>query len=323
MNFRNYIFPLLLKFIFFPYGFFSQPGVAFSAPVFEWNEEYLGKSEGVIYFYLKAEGFQVKLLDARVKIVFYNVLKKKNFSITQNFDSFVFPGRPKLWKLPAGKYHIRSIIVKSGRKKISWVSNKKKRKMFLVKTLGVSNLGVWSLIAKGRKARLNLMKIKNTYKVRTKEESSAAAIYEGFSGKLQLVLGGDRLIKKAKKGYARDNEIRARTRAVRTISLRWSLNLLKDQNRAHDVNEILVSSDPYLRKCYMESLERIPELRGKIVYGFIISGGTGRMVRLRPLGGSLKNFDLINCIQDELGKMNFPMQKNVAGKLIFDFNVFY
>ncbi|MFK7825332.1 MAG: AgmX/PglI C-terminal domain-containing protein [Oligoflexales bacterium] len=303
----------------------QQQSFAALANIFSWQGEYFSKKEGAFYVYLEPQGLGSKLnVNTKVSLIFYNPLSKKKFKLTESFDKFEPGTSPSVWKVPSGKYFIVAIEVTTGSARLIWKSSRKNRRSLLVKRLSISNFGKWKVSLKNKNSLdVKFRMGKNTYKSNgNRAEDSAAAVFNGFTGAVQKVLAGKQLIEKAKNNYEKKDELRVQTRMIRTISLKWTLDLLKDNNKARAVNQIIVSHDPYFRKCYKNRLDDTGNLRGKIVYGFILVKSTGTMSKIRHIGGTLNDSQLVNCIHQELKGMQFSIGRNMVGKLTFDFNAF-
>lgn len=303
----------------------SLSSLASSTSIFPWNGEYLSKKEGGFYLYIDSKGLKSQLgLDTKVTMVFYNPLSKKRFKLTESLEKFQVGPPPSLWKIPSGKYLIGAVEITSGSARLNWKTGPKNRRTFVVKRVSISNFGTWRVGIKNKnRLGIKFQMSKNTYKpTGRQDDEAAAAVFNGFNGSIQKVLGGKKLINKAKNNYEKDDELRVQTRMVRTISLKWSLDLLKDNHRARAINEIIVAHDPYFRKCYKNRLDDTGNLRGRIIYGFILVKSTGTMSKIRHIGGTLDDLKLVTCIQNELKDMRFSLSQNMIGKLAFDFNAY-
>ena len=303
----------------------KQPVSAASGKIFPWQGEYFNKKEGGFYLYLEPQGLSTNLsVNTQISLIFYNPLSKKRFKLTEGLEKFQPGIPPSVWKIPSGKYLIIAIEVTTGSARLIWKTNRNMRRSLVVKRLSISNFGTWKISLKNKNSlNVKFRMSKNTYKSNGNQaEDSAAAVFNGFTGAMQKVLGGKQLIDKAKNNYEKQDELRVHTRMIRTISLKWTLDLLKDNNKARAVNEIIVAHDPYFRKCYKNRLDDTGNLRGKIIYGFILVKTTGTMSKIRHIGGTLNDSQLVNCIQKELKDMRFSISRNMVGKLAFDFNAF-
>ncbi|NRA46313.1 MAG: AgmX/PglI C-terminal domain-containing protein [Oligoflexales bacterium] len=303
---------------------FLQATYATSANIFPWQGEYFGKKEGGFYLYLEPQGLGSKLsVNTKVSLIFYNPLNKRRFKLTESLEKFEPGNPPSIWKIPSGKYFIVAIEVTTGSARLIWKTNPQKRRTLVVKRISISNFGNWKISLKNKNSLdVQFRMSKNTYQSDNQSDESAVAVFNGFNGNIQKVLGGKQLIERAKNNYEKADELRVQTRMVRTISLKWTLDLLKDNNRAHAVNQIIVAHDPYFRKCYKNRLDDTGNLRGKIIYGFILVKSSGTMSKIRHIGGTLNDIQLVNCIQKELKDMRFSIGRNMVGKLAFDFNAF-
>ena len=302
----------------------TKAAFAASTNIFPWQGEYFNKKEGGFYLYLETQDLSSRLsVNTKVSLIFFNPLSKKRFKLTESLEKFEPKNPPSVWKIPSGKYFIVAIEITTGSARLIWKTSPKFRRSLVVKRISISNFGKWKVSLKDKTSLdLKFRMGKNTYKSDNAADESAAAVFNGFTGSVQKVLGGKQLIEKAKNNYEKDDELRVQTRMIRTISLKWTLDLLKDNNKAHAVNQIIVAHDPYFRKCYKNRLDDTGNLRGKIIYGFILVKSTGTMSKIRHIGGTLNDIQLVNCIQTELKGMRFSIGRNIVGKLAFDFNAY-
>lgn len=301
----------------------------YSKPInlFVWGGDYLDPKEGALYFTLDlsdpvisaqiGDKFQIRLLD---------VLKKKTYKVQDDPAAYEKDSDPVIWKIPAGKYIIAAIVIslRNG-KKLIWKANKKQKQFIIIRKISISNGGLWSLkLNAKKKLSLSFSMTPNRYKFSgSKEDATVAAVFNGFSGQVQSVVGGKSVVDKAKNNYEKSGELLVRTRAVRNISMKWSIDLLKDRNSARNINDVILAQDPYLRKCYTDRLEVTDGLRGNIVYGIVLNKSSGTFKKVRSIGGSISDHTLVNCIQGVLLQMQFSIPKNMLGKLVFEFDAFY
>ena len=295
--------------------------------LFVWGGDYLDPKEGAIYFTLDlsdpvisaniGDKFEIRLLD---------VLKKKSHRVQDDPGAYEKDSDPVIWKIPAGKYIIAALALnlRNG-KKLIWKAGKKTKQFIIIKKISISNGGLWTLkLNAKKKLELSFSMIPNRYKFSgDKEDATVAAVFDGFSDRVQSVVGGKNVVRKAKNNYEEAGELLVRTRTVRNISMKWSIDLLKDRSKAKDINDVILAQDPYLRKCYTDRLEVSDGLRGNIVYGIVVNKSSGTFKKVRNIGGSISDHKLVNCIQDVLLQMQFSVSKNMLGKLVFEFDAFY
>jgi len=303
--------------------------VAHAAPenLFIWSGEYLDKKQGAIYFSLDFSKFSAADdLGSQFELRLFNVLKKKLYRIKDDPGDYEPGEAPVIWKIPAGKYLVASLKIRlRNGKTLVWKAGKDKKRLLLVKKISITNAGKWSVsYNKNSGLGIKFSMIPNRYKHNgRKEDATVAAVFNGFNGRVQQVVGGKALVDKAKKNYERAGELSVRTRAVRNISMRWTIDLLRDRGLVGKINDVILAQDPYLRKCYTDRLEESSGLRGKIVYGFVLNKASGTFKKVRNIGGTINDHQLVNCVQDVLLQMQFAVPKTLLGKLIFEFAAFY
>jgi len=74
-----------------------------------------------------------------------------------------------------------------------------------------------------------------------------------------------------------------------------------------------------IRWCYQQEVQRNPKVAGDLVMSWIISP-TGKVVRVRAVGGSVKSQSLIKCVTTRIRTWRFPAPRGgAAAKVTYPF----
>jgi hypothetical protein len=100
----------------------------------------------------------------------------------------------------------------------------------------------------------------------------------------------------------------------------YKVDLGAEQRYSKSIVSTLASQDLDLRTCYMDQLDRDGSLQGQISFRFRVNSSDGAMQNIKFQGGSLNSKKVAECLYYTLGKMQFPITKNLDGQLTFYFN---
>jgi hypothetical protein len=228
-------------------------------------------------------------------------------------------GQQKVWKIPAGNYLVQKLSLNdnSGLTR-TWIS--KGKPQISIRHLILSNLGELVLSpgqgkALGAQFQPTPDKFVNNFK-----HDAFAGVMDGYTQKIQKKLGGTELFAKSEDSFSTSDEARAAFSMQRQISMHYKVDLGKEQRYSKSIINTLVSQDLDLRTCYMDQLERDGSLQGQISFRFRVNKGDGAMQNLKYSGGTLNSKKVVECLFFTLGKMQFPIAKNLDGRVIFYFN---
>lgn len=283
-----------------------------------WQGEYFKPKEGGLYVKMILK----KGLDNadEVKVVLYNPLTKSRYLFTHGVDEV--EGSPaEIWKLPSGKYRVEKVwVVDDNGIRRTWTSRKRS---IVIKRLSVSNLGLWTLVVRGKKKLAIKMKmVKNSYtEEQPKSKSSIRSVINGNNGLVQRIFAGKKLVKAARQNYSQGNEMRATFSQTRQISMVYSLNLFHHNRYAKSVMQVLEAEDPSLRSCYTEALNENHNLSGNVKFKFLLSKTTRSMKRLKKTGGRIQDPAMIRCLYYKLAPLTFPVTTNMIGEVDYKFEV--
>ncbi len=286
-----------------------------------WNGEYLRPREGAAFVQLKLSGFKKS---ERGRFIVGNVIIKlkheasgRLYQLSQGPQSGANP--KDIWKLQPGSYRIQqlSFIDNVGRNRV-WQGPSQQR--LQVKALHLANFGLWSITPQQRnKLRLSMKSTPSRYKS-AYSHASFVAVIDALTGQQQQVLGGKQVIQKSKDNYSADGDVRASFSKVRQISMRYQIDLGRQNKYAKKLMATIASRDVDLRQCYMDEVELDDKLAGQVSFKFLINAENGVMETIKYAGGSLKNKKVLRCLYYLLGQMQFPVASKLSGKISFIFS---
>lgn len=286
----------------------------------EWKGEYFKKKEGGVFVKTIATGFPTPAT-ANFQVTLFSILQQKAFTFSSSQAAAEAPPR-EIWKFGSGKYRVQRIdFIDGAGVKRTWLEKTDAPVAVLVPRLMLSNLGVWQISPQG----MNGLSIKfamgpNTYQEKgAPEESSVAAVVNGFTGSIQTVIGGKKVIAGAESEYSDKNTLRATATFTRQIGMFYKVDLFKHNSYAKDVMAALAAFDPNLRACYTNALNRNAEIKGDLVLQVLASSKTGTIRQARKSKGSITDGAMIDCVISELQQIPMPVQENMVGELTFMF----
>jgi hypothetical protein len=290
-----------------------------------WHGELFDKKQGAFYFQYALKGFkagkQQAAITGSLSVTVSNILRKKALVFAQDqSDPDELPRQ--LWKLPAGKYQIKSAtLVDAAGVKRTW--EPKDHNDFVVKRQSLSNLGLWTFSPEGDTGlSAKLTMTDNAYaEPGKKKDSPLAAVIDGFTGLEQERFAGKRAKRDAEADHSSQVALRATATFTREISMFFRLDLFKYNYHAKAVAGVLTVSDPKMRTCYVDRLGDEKDLKGDVRFTFLLSKQTGTMARLKHTGGALKDAKLVECLYYELAQIQFPVPENMIGELTYSFDV--
>lgn len=291
-------------------------------PVKEWRGELVRPHEGVLYWRTALQGFS-KDVSSHITVIFYNIILQKNVVISQA-QSPVDRFPREIWRVPSGKYAIDHIELIDGRGvRRTWQRSASSQVLIIVPRNMLSNLGIWKVTPEGAAGlKVQFAPGKNVYSEEgPKTESSIAAVVNGFTGIVQEVFGGKKVITGSDANYSDSSQLRSVATTTRHIAMLYRLNLLKDENLNKDIVQTLSGFDSNFRGCYSRALNGNLKLRGNIVLKVLISDKTGTMKQIRKTGGTLMDGDISDCLITELMQIPLPVHKNMIGELTFFFDM--
>jgi hypothetical protein len=289
-------------------------------PAERWSGEYLRKSHGALFIYLDLANFKRSSRGRNITGDIVITLKHTGSDHTiQIHQTQQAAGQPQhIWKIPTGAYKILrvSLVDNVGRNRL-WKGPS--RQSFYVKPFDLSYFGLWTIEPKKNKWLDIEFKInKPTYSHQYQHQTFVDLI-DGLSGRKIKELGGSKVIEESKDNFSTKDEARAPFATLRKISMLYKLNLGRYNRLSKKLVPTLSNQDVELRKCYADELEDDASLAGQIQFKFLISKDNGAMKKIAYSGGSLKNKRVIKCLYYKLGQMQFPVAKNIKGKITFQF----
>ncbi len=292
-----------------------------------WRGALFQPKEGGLFLDVNLEGFRTATQEdynpETVQITISNLIDRQNYLITYVKRTDLASALTTNWRLPAAKYLVSRIVVIDyfgvRREKVY----SQERKSFIVTRQCLSNLGLWTIGpegAKGLKVKYNM--VQSSYREDApKRESSVAAVINGFTGVIQEVFSGKKIMTAAAKGYNDADNMRVTLSTTRHISMTFRLNLFQHNYFAKAIGANLNVYDSNLRQCYTDALERVASLAGNVDFSIILSKNTGNIRKITHKGGSIRDSRVVECLMFNLQSIQFPLKDNMVGELSFEFKV--
>jgi len=299
----------------FPFGSYANV-----LAIKEWKGEYFKEKEGAVFVKTLTADFP-KAVTGKVQIVLYGIIQQQSFMFS---NTQVDPSAPprEIWKLPSGKYRVDKIELTdaAGVKRV-WTSNPKAPLAVLVPRVMLSNLGLWTIRPAGTNGlNIKFAMVPNSYTEKAAaKDSSVAAVVNGFTGSIQKVIGGKKVLQGAEKQYSDENTIRATATFTRQIEMFYRIELFKHNKYGKDVMQAIAAFDAPIRRCYTTALESNGSLKGDLVFQVIASAKTGSIRQARKSRGAINDGTMTDCIIAELEQIPMPIDENMIGELFFTF----
>ncbi|WP_141735500.1 AgmX/PglI C-terminal domain-containing protein [Oligoflexus tunisiensis] len=290
-------------------------------PLEPWGGELLPKDYGGFYVKIRLQGFKKNsrglAITSNVFIHLHEVSQGKKYVVSQPLGTDT-TGQQRVWKIPAGNYQVQKLSLNdnSGLTR-TWIS--KGKPQIFIRHLFLSNLGDLVLAPGQGKALMALFQPAPDKFVNTFQHDAFAGVMDGYTQKIQKKLGGSELFAKSEDSFSTSDEARAAFSTQRQISMHYKVDLGKEQRYSKSIVSTLVSQDLDLRTCYMDQLDRDGSLQGQISFRFRVNKGDGAMQNLKYSGGTLNSKKVVECLYFALGKMQFPIAKNLDGRVTFYF----
>lgn len=242
----------------------------------EWKGEHFDKAQGGAYLRTKFVGFkasaQTRFITTPVRITLSNPLNGKLYVLTQE-TSKLGAGLRQIWKLPSGKYDVESVsMIDTFGVKRSWKKEKKSAKVLVIRRQCLSNLGTWTVSPVGADGvAVQFAMTPNDYREEgPKSDSVVAAVVDGYSGMVQEMLGGKKVIAAANNNFESKSDMRQTIKFTRQIAMFYRLDLFKHNHRGRDVAKVLDTNDGLIRGCYTAALDVSDAIRGELRFTFLL-----------------------------------------------------
>jgi len=288
----------------------------------EWKGEYFKQKEGALFVKTIATGFP-KVTTANVQVTFYGIIQQKSFTFS-NTQTAADASPREIWKFPSGKYRLDRIeLIDGAGVKRAWTGSAESPTAVLVPRIMLSNLGIWTISPSGANGlTVKFSMGRNTYQEKGgAADSSVAAVVNGFTGSIQQVIGGKKVLDGANNDYSKDDTLRASASFTRQIGMFYKIDLFKHNVYSKDVMASLAAFDLNLRTCYIRALDGNANLKGDLVFQVLASAKTGTIRQARKSRGTIADGAMIDCMVNELQQIPMPVQQNMVGELTFTFDV--
>ncbi len=286
----------------------------------EWRGEFFNKREGGLFVKTMASGFPGSAT-GNIQVMLYSIIQQKIYTFS-NTQTALDAAPREIWKLPSGKYRIERIEFVDGLgKRRIWTANPQAPMAVIVPRIMLSNLGLWSLAPAGSDGlAVKFSMLPNSYTEKGEAASSSvAAVINGFTGTIQKVIGGKKVVEGANRDYSDDHTLRATSAFTRQIAMFYKVNLFRHNRYARDLTGTLAAFDRNLRGCYTRALNQDDSIKGDLVLQILASVKTGTIRQAKKSGGSINHGGMIDCLIGELQQMPLPVQENMIGELTFTF----
>lgn len=295
---------------------FSTDLFASIRPLNLWQGEYFTKNQGAFYFKYALTGSLSEIYDIRVRIV--HTASGRKYTFRQVADEV--RGSPsEIWKIPAGRYRLRSIrVVEIMGKRRSWYPHRTKPIVFQVRGQHISNLGIW-VIRPHKRGRL-LVKIHRTrdqYQDRPLNGVTAVAgVISGFTGRLQSRIGGQAVSRGARHDYQHRDEARLVLKHRINTRMSYRINLFKNNRFSRRLAGVLQDNEELMRGCFLN--RNTGSTGGYARFRLSLSPKTKGVRRIRTVAGSLPRA-VSRCLSFQLRGMTFPVLRPMQGSITYHF----
>ena len=290
----------------------------------EWQGELFSKKQGALLFKLDYSDRISDELASPIEFRLVNLINKKQFRIAVEPFSAFAAHTELLFKIPSGKYLLKSIRFQTtdGRR-LTWKGSKKKPIQLYVMRQVISNAGVWRLkFSKRNRLTLSIRKFDVT-KERNwllKFKETAAAVIDAKSKLVQMHLGGKKIQRQAATLVTDDTDAMGVVSYQRTIGFYYQVDLLRNNRHASSFINTLSLHDSTLRKCYTDGLDEGHFSKGKIVFSILYSGKKRSIVKLQKSAGSTKLDGTAKCLYEKMQDIKFAVNQTMAGRVTFTMN---
>lgn len=289
--------------------------------VSKWRGQNLSRKFGLFQINIDTEKFTGKTSEELTGLPLKLYLKKlesnKIYLVSYILKSS-FQRNEDLWKIPVGKFDIFRISFSDGKGVTrNWLPSKKNKKIFMVKSRFISQLGSWSLIP-FQKRSLKIINIStNKLKISSKTGGSLLStrgIINGFNGKWVK-----RFSTKRKSGPAKNSKVLSIFNNTKQIGVFYGVVLNTYKKYRYPMLKIIKKNDLSLRNCYLQSLRFDPKIQGRLTFSFKMDPRDQILNPLKKIGGNIADKKLIRCIYYEVSGIKFPYKVPVKGQLVFKF----
>ena len=294
----------------------------------EWKGEFFDQKQGGVFLVTQLRGWRPGTLPVNnLQMTVWNALTKQMLRLSGlpiEGGGFGDSAAQRRWKGPSGKYFIKEIsLVDAAGVTRYWRDSATDRRDFVVKRQCLSNLGRLVLTPAGDSGLgVAVEPLASGFRdTGAKSDSSVAAVIDGFTGLIQDVIGGKKVLDGAAQDHARPGEMRAVVTFTRQVSMFYRLDLFRHNHHGRAVATTLDGFDAKLRQCYLDRLEWNDTLRGDVKFSLLISRESRTITKLKRSGGSLTDPKLTECMYHVLMQAQFPVAETMIGELTYTYDV--
>lgn len=291
------------------------------SPLEPWNGEYLQNDYGAVYTRIFLDNFPRVKGDQRItaspNINIRNIRTNKRYVISQA-ETMNSVEPIQVWKIPVGDYVVEKITINDNKGATRTWKPPKVPKVS-IRYLFLSNMGDIRISPFQSGLKVKFVQQKNLYKNSLGHDSFAGVI-DAYSTKVQAKLGGEKTLRSARDDFGSGNEARTAFSMTRTISMVYRVDSSGNQSTRRVFSNTLSAQDSDLRRCYMDELDVMAGLRGTADFQFQLAPSGGTFSQIKYQGGNLQSPKAVQCLTLTLGKMQFPINQRLAGRVTFVFD---
>ncbi len=294
-------------------------GATSESVAMRWVGEYFDRRQGGFYLRIDLDDGLAEIGDLRVELAHEQTGDRLKFM--QHIDNPKLPPK-EIWKVRAGSYRISRIWLTDNSGKL-WEARAPRVPRFFVKDQSISNLGLLKVNRGKPTGRLNIHfepRPDLFHDKSSQRESSVAFIIHGFTGRIETVVGGQKVYDGVSQQlFNREANLRVGYKTQMQVGIYYVLNLFKHNHLTKQFIKVIEADEIGLRECYMASLQDQPDMQGVVKFSFNLSRQSKVMSSLRQTGGSISDPKLIECLYYRLGALNFQARDNIVGEVSLQF----
>lgn len=277
-----------------------------------WQGELLEADEGALYLQSVLIDLEAQTRQGTYSFTLQGRRRQLSYTFQTSTADLKNPPDP-IWKIKEDDYDLRQLVLIDD-KGLRWEWKPPYRHSFKVQAKSLSYFGVWYLVQLKEKPQLKLLaKAGKNVMSRDRTQGAFQSIVEGATGRELVSL-------KEKKSKAR-GEMRQVLRSSRTIGMFYQLNLFRQNVHAPAMSQVFQANDPDIRSCYLELLDRQPEVQGKLDFTFVYSSQTKSIKSLKVKQTDIKENKFLECMKLKIMGLDFAIQSSLIGELSFSFQL--
>ena len=202
----------------------------------------------------------------------------------------------RFWRLPAGEYLVDRISLRDDEGTNRVWDGKMRGFKIVVRENSLSVLGTWVIVTLGKQRLIPKFRASIEFLTDANRISPAVDLIDGITGE-QIPGKGD--------------EAKSLPESSGKIETSYTLNLYRYNDHAKPVKESLDKISSEFGLCYQSNTGRA----GNMKFRFLLSEPDKMMKRIVYSGGSLRNPNLVSCIQRSLTSGTYHIKKSMIGEV--------